>query len=189
MAPIRPWDSGIFLTVNDWSSDTGFLHPFFTDYAKYGIGIFAILLAVGAWMGWRNKSRNQMAVAVWAGVGTLLALAINQPIAHAVKETRPFAALPHVLTLVHRATDYGFPSDHSIVAGAVTAGCFFINRRLGLVALAAATLMCFTRVYVGVHYPTDTVAGAAIGAAVVTLGIVGLRALRSRISPGRVEPV
>jgi hypothetical protein len=46
----------------------------------------------------------------------------------------------------------------------------FVDRRLGVVAVIAATMMAFTRVYVGAHYPFDVVAGLALGAGVVMLG-------------------
>ena len=63
----------------------------------------------------------------------------------------PYDALPHVLVLVSRTTDFSFPSDHAVMSGAVAAGVLLANRRIGLVAVVAALAMCFTRVYVGVR--------------------------------------
>jgi undecaprenyl-diphosphatase len=68
--------------------------------------------------------------------------------------------------LVARSTDYSFPSDHAVMAGAVTAGILLAHRTLGLVAAALALLMAATRVYVGAHFPLDVVAGLAVGALV-----------------------
>jgi membrane-associated phospholipid phosphatase len=99
---------------------------------------------------------------------------------------------PHALLLVDKTTDFSFPSDHAVMAGAVAMGLFLVSRRLGLVALVAALLMAFTRVYVGAHYPADVVAGLALGAVVVALGWLvvagpltsGVRALRAtRLGP------
>jgi undecaprenyl-diphosphatase len=53
-----------------------------------------------------------------------------------------------------------------VVAGAVAAGLLFLDRRLGVVAVLAAVVMAFARVYVGAHYPGDVVAGLAVGALV-----------------------
>lgn len=76
-------------------------------------------------------------------------------------------------------------------AGAVTAGLFLV-RRLGLAALAAATLMCFARVFVGAHYPGDVLAGLADGAVVTLAGYVVVRPLLvrfvARASATRLRP-
>jgi undecaprenyl-diphosphatase len=101
--------------------------------------------------------------AVLAGLGTLLAVAVNQPIVHAVSERRPYTALSHVTLLVHRSTDASFPSDHATMAGAVAVGLVLTSWRLGLVAAALALLMAFARVYVGAHYPVDVGVGLEVG--------------------------
>ena len=62
-----------------------------------------------------------------------------------------------------------------MVAGAVTAGLFLVNRRLGPVAAAAAPLPAFSRVYIAGHYPLDVLAGPAFGAAVALGGWLPLR--------------
>jgi undecaprenyl-diphosphatase len=99
----------------------------------------------------------------------MLALAINQPIVNGVREARPYTVLPNILVLAHRSTDYSFPSDHAVMAGAVAGGLFLVNRRLGIVAAVAALLMAFARVYIGAHWPGDVEIGLALGA-VVTVG-------------------
>ena len=100
-----------------------------------------------------------MAAALWAPLGTLIAVGINQPIADLVGEERPYAILPDILVLAQHTTDPAFASDHAVMAGAVTAGMFLVSRRLGLVAAAAAVLMAFARVYIAAHYPIDVLAG------------------------------
>ena len=67
-------------------------------------------------------------------------------------------------------TDFSFPSDHAVMAGAVAAGLLLAHRRLGAVAVVAAVLMAFSRVYIAAHYPWDVVAGLLLGAAVALLG-------------------
>ena len=57
-----------------------------------------------------------MTAALWAPVGALLALAVNQVLVASVAEPRPFTALPRVLVLVTRSHDYSFPSDHAVMA-------------------------------------------------------------------------
>jgi membrane-associated phospholipid phosphatase len=163
-------DKGWFLAINEWAQDTPWLHGVIRFYASYGVVLFAGLLVAGYVVARRQRSATKYAAAFWAGLGTLLAVAVNQPIASDVGEPRPFAVFPHALVLVHRSTDPSFASDHATMAGAVAVGLFLVSRRLGVVAAVAALLMSFARVYVGAHYPVDVAAGLALGATVVLLG-------------------
>ena len=174
-----------FLWVNHLAQHTGWLHPVARDYAVDGVGLFAVLLLVGVWTA-RGTARD-LARALLAGGGVLLAVALNQPLVHAVDEQRPFRALPHVLLLVHASTDGSFPSDHATMAGATAAGLWFVHRRVAAVATVAALLMAFDRVYVGAHYPVDVLAGLVLGSAVaaavqVTLTDAVARGL-TRVAP------
>lgn len=158
-----------FLVVNEWARDTGWLHGTVVAYAEKGVVLFAVLLVVGYLVARASGRLLLVARALLAGAGVLVAVALNQPIVHAANERRPYAALPHVLLLVHRSTDGSFPSDHATMAGAAAAGLLFVSRRLGAVAVVAALAMAFARVYVGAHFPVDVAAGLVVGAVVAVL--------------------
>ncbi|AEV81223.1 UDP-diphosphatase [Actinoplanes sp. SE50] len=161
-------DVSWFLAVNRFARATPWLHPVLAGYAVYGVGLFALLLLAG-W--WRARQRGRgMPAALWAPLGVLLAVAVNQPIVAAFAEPRPYTHLTGVLVLVTRSTDPSFPSDHATMAGAAVAGLWLVERRLGLLAGAAALVMCFARVYVGAHYPRDVLAGLIVGAVVAVAG-------------------
>lgn len=173
----------LFSGVAGFAHHTGWLHEFFRLYAKDGVVLFALLLLAGWWLardGAEAATRDRgvtgrMAAALWAPVGMLLAIGLNQPIGHLVAEPRPYTALPHVAVLVSRSADFSFPSDHSVMAGAVAVGALLVDRRLGVVASVLALVMAFARVYVGAHFPLDVVAGLLLGGAVVGIGYVLLR--------------
>jgi undecaprenyl-diphosphatase len=60
-----------------------------------------------------------------------------------------------------------FPSDHATFSFALAAGLWFVSRAAGMLLLAqAAILVCLPRIYLGLHFPTDILAGAAIGTTV-----------------------
>lgn len=161
-----------FRVVNDFARQTGWLHGFFTFFATYGIALFVLVLLAGWWMSRRSGSGAMLAGLLWAPCAALIAVAINQPIVSSVHERRPFVAMPHVLTLVHHAADPGFPSDHATACGALAVGILLASRRLGAVAALIGLLVAFARVYVGVHYPGDVLAGLLLGAVVALLGAV-----------------
>lgn len=164
-----------FLQVNAFARATGWLHQPLELWAAYGVVVFALLLLAGWWRARRGGDRHRMAAALWAPLGVLLAVAVNQPLGNLVAEPRPYAALHHVLLLVPSTSDFSFPSDHAVMAGAVAAGLWWVDRRLGAVALVLALLMAVARVYVGAHYPGDVVAGLMVGAVVTSLGLVVAR--------------
>jgi len=172
--PIRHLDDRIFFAINSFARHTGWLHGPVLTYAKYGVALFGLLLLVGLVSSRRRDSRT-LAAAGWAGVATLIAVAVNQPVTHAFREARPFVTHPHILLLASRSPDYSFPSDHAAMAGAAATGLLFVSRRLGMWAVAAALLMAVARVYVAAHYPWDVVAGLALGAVVAAASWLILR--------------
>lgn len=189
MSNLLDLSTTLFLRVNDFARTTPWLHAPAVAYAKYGLVVFAALLLVGVWQR-RSSGDRELAAAVWAGLGTLLAVAVNQPVAALVAERRPYAAHPGVLVLVDRSTDWSFPSDHSVMAGAAAMGLLLVSRRLGAVAAVAALLMAAVRVYVGAHYPDDVVAGLALGAFVAGVGwLLVARPLTWLVHRGRALPV
>jgi len=156
----------LFELVNQFARSTAWLHPLAAGYARFGVVLFAGLLLAGWWIARRGGTAATMAVALWAPAATLLAVAVNQPIVDAVRGARPYTVLPHALVLLDRTTDYSFPSDHATMAGAVAGVLLLVHRRLGMTAVAAALLMAAARVYCGVHWPADVLAGLVFGAAV-----------------------
>lgn len=170
-----PGDATWFLKVNSFARHTDWLHTPFAWYAKYGVVLFALLLLASWWLARGSRDVSRVAAALWAPLGALGALAANQPLVNGFQEPRPYATLPHVLLLVSHSSDYSFPSDHAVMAGAVAAGLLLANRRLGIAACLAALLMAFTRVYVGAHYPGDVLVGLLLGAFVTVVGFAALR--------------
>ncbi|MCU1593756.1 MAG: Undecaprenyl-diphosphatase [Frankiales bacterium] len=186
-------DTHDFTVVNHFARSTSWLHAPVVAYASYGIVFFGLLLLAGYLLARRSGHLLSVSRSLLAGAGVLLAVAINQPIVHAVNEPRPYTRLPHALVLVHRSVDASFPSDHATMAGAAAVGLLLVHRRLGLVAAAAALLMAAARVYVGAHYPVDVVAGLAVGG-LVALVVVRpfaplLARLLRRLSATRLRPL
>ena len=173
-------DKGDFQHVHDFANSTTWLHGFMSFMAKDGIALFAITLLAGWWIGRRENSARDVALAVWAAIAAVIALVLVQPIASAANEARPFVVL-HFTPLIAHARDAGFPSDHATGAGAIAAGLLFLSWRLGLVTALLALLIAFSRVYVGVHFPQDVLAGLALGAVVAVIGVFLVVPLLARL--------
>lgn len=187
-----PTDTSLFLAINHFAQRTAWLHAPLTAYAEYGVVLFAGLLLIG-WLAARRASTARMAALLWAGLGTLVAVAINQPLVELFHKARPYTNLQHILVLAQPTNDFSFPSDHSTMAGAVTAGLFLVDPVLGSVALVLALVMGFSRVYIAAHYPFDVIAGLAVGASVVLLGYLVVREplarLTAKIAGTRLRPL
>jgi undecaprenyl-diphosphatase len=168
-------DTQLFGMINDVAKATSWLHAIVLGYADYGIVLFAALMVTAWWIARRAADTTRMAAAIWAPLGTLAALGLNQPISALVAEPRPYATLANILVPAHHSHDPSFPSDHAVMAGAVAAAVFLVNRRLGLFAALAAVVMAFARVYIAAHYPQDVLAGLLVGAAVSVLGFLLVR--------------
>lgn len=169
-----------FLRVNEFAQHTPWLHGPVLAWADGGVAVFALLLLAGFALARRRRDLLLVVRSLLSGAGVLLAVAVNQPIVHAVREARPYDQLPGVLVLVHRSVDASFPSDHATMAGAVAVGLLPLDRRLGLVASVAAVLMAFARVYVGAHFPVDVLAGLVVGG-VVAAAVQRAAPLASRL--------
>lgn len=123
----------------------------------------------------RDAWRREMVIATV--VSGVLALALGRGLAMSL----PFRVRPIFNPELHlqfpsslRATTLqawsSFPSDHAMLWTAVATGIFMISRRVGTVALLyVALFICLPRAYLGYHYPTDLLAGAAIGVAITWL--------------------
>lgn len=96
----------------------------------------------------------------------------------AVCRDRPF--IDHQFALIMDPPNgYSFPSGHSACA-ALLATLYILIRRRHCVPMAVAVFfVCFTRVYLCVHYPTDTVAGVVIG---ILCACIAYRLLYRRLS-------
>ncbi|CCH90108.1 putative phosphatase [Modestobacter italicus] len=119
-------------------------------------------IALGA-VGWLSGRRREEWVA--GTVGVVAAHAAGVVVKRVVRRVRP--ALEDVPALVSTPSRLSFPSAHSTSTAAAAVG---FAPMLGAPVMATATgAMLVSRVLLGVHYPSDVVSGAALGATVATV--------------------
>lgn len=124
-----------------------------------------LLLACLALLIWGGK-KGRIAVLV-----LILSIALADMVSHEVIKPlfgrlRPCVALEGVRMLMGKKTSLSFPSNHAanITAAAVVISYYY--RRVTGLMVAMALMIGFSRIYVGVHYPSDVAAGALLGGAV-----------------------
>ena len=134
---------------------------FYTKLGNLGAVFFAaaiILLCI------RKTRRYGITALAGLGIGVLEVNVIIKPL---VNRPRPYAVMEDFTSLLHSSDGFSFPSGHTNAAFAfAVALCFALPKKYRAwkwTAVAAAALMGLSRLYVGVHYPTDVLAGVVTG--------------------------
>ncbi len=112
----------------------------------------------------REEDRNNLAAVVRLFVAVVVSSALLQLAVTLIHRDRPFVA-HEVNLLFYRPTDWSFPSNPATATFAFFFSALFSDRRFGWWFLPPALLMSFSRVFCGVHYPGDVIAGMLIAAA------------------------
>ncbi len=113
----------------------------------------------------------------WAILGACIfafciELAVYKLIKQAVKRPRPFRKLEGFVNLIEPQDTFSFPSGHTagaFVAALIIGAC---NPIYYIAACLWASLVGISRIYLGVHYPTDVAAGACLGALSAKTGLL-----------------
>ena len=153
------FDAQILLWIQDFLR-TDWLNPIVLFITRLGDGgavwiVLAALLLAGKKS---RKAGGAVAIALLLGY-----LGTNLLLKNLVMRPRPFDAIPQLQALVP-AGGWSFPSGHSTSSMAAGVAMFRqLPRQAGKAALILAILICLSRLYVGVHYPTDVLCGALIG--------------------------
>ncbi len=137
------------------------------NYSRLWLLIASGLAACGGRQGRRAAGRGIAAIAIAAAVA-------NGPAKLLVRRRRPSRRSWPTLIRMPRSTS--FPSGHSAVAFAFATGACAELPVLAPVLVPLAGTVAYSRVHIGVHYPSDVAAGAAIG--------IGSGFLATRLPPG-----
>lgn len=153
-------DGNILLWLQEYVR-TDFLTPVFRFITKFGdkglfwIGVCLVLLLL-------PKYRELGVPATMSLV--LNALLTNVIIKNVVARVRPYERIEELVLLADLPHDFSFPSGHTAASFAVASAIYLAGyKRAGTLALVFAALIGFSRLYLGVHYPTDVLGGMVVG--------------------------
>ncbi len=123
-------------------------------------GIFWIILALLLLIPRKTRGAGLSALLAM-GVGALIT---NVAIKNIVARVRPYDTISELILLIERQHDYSFPSGHTCASFAAAYALYrTLPRKWGIPCLVLATLIALSRLYVGVHYPSDVLGGLAVG--------------------------
>jgi undecaprenyl-diphosphatase len=165
------WDRHALLWVADHR--VSFLDPVFEWLTHVGTGGF-LWVALALLLAWRTR-RPLVPIGVLAAVVVWGSDAVTTALKAVTDRPRPFLSIHHLTVLVARPGSSSFPSGHATTAfaGAVLLGWLWPRGRIGFAVLAIS--IAFSRIYVGVHYPADVLAAAAVGTSFAVVAIAAVR--------------
>ncbi|MGM9536883.1 MAG: phosphatase PAP2 family protein [Candidatus Onthomonas sp.] len=161
---LQTLDGNILLWIQEYMRVDG-LNELLTRYTNLGeAGLLWIIIALAFLL--FPKTRK-------AGLLSLIAMLIcyvcnDLVIKNLIMRPRPFLSVEGLLPLIQRPGSYSFPSGHScssFAAASVWARTLEGRGSKGakILLLGMAMLMALSRLYVGVHYPSDVLAGSLLG--------------------------
>ena len=127
----------------------------------------AVFLACG-------NGRTRMAVFI-AAVAISLSVLLFTLVKKSLQRPRPYESWPQLSCLLTAPDKFSFPSGHTMTAFAATTVFAQLIPGAGLFFLPIASLIGFSRVFLGLHYPTDVLVGALVGSG-IAFGLVRLAA-------------
>ncbi|MCM3034494.1 undecaprenyl-diphosphatase [Bacillus pumilus] len=155
---MRGFNEDLFRWVNQLSIDHSYLNPIFIGLAEYTV-LLAALMCLFVWF--QNRSRYNRAMVVSAGLIFILAELLGKIAGIFYFNQQPFAEMSHVNLLIQKEVNNSFPSDHTIFIFSVCL-IFWLFHKRHVYWLFVACAVGFSRIWVGVHYPFDVLAGAVI---------------------------
>ncbi len=160
---IQAFDVAIFRGINrGWSSAV--LDPVMAFLSGNRLFAPALVLLVAGLL-WKGGRRGRVFVVV---VGLAAALAnefLVEPLKDTVRRPRPYTVLEDARLRVGRGNPVGsFPSAHALNTALIAAVAGWYYRRSLWIGVPIAAGVALSRVYNGVHYPSDILTGAALGA-------------------------
>lgn len=180
---LQQLDSQVLLGINGWHA------PFWDYFMKAASGkliwiplYVAIFYTFIRCYGWKHAVTLGVAIGVVITLADQTCATIIRPYVERMRPSNadnPLSQLVHIVN-DYRGGSYGFPSCHATNTFALMAFVAMVtrNRLITGILLAWAVLNCYSRMYLGVHYPGDILVGGIVGAGIaamvyyVTAGII-----------------
>jgi len=138
----------------------------FTNYGREIVWTLVVLIML------LFGGKTTKLLAIELGALLVIGIVIGDTAKIVLTRQRPFETISGIILRVPGEHDSSYPSGHALIVSLGAAFCLARFRRKdvgGFLALEAG-IVCYSRIYVGVHYPLDVVGGVFLGTAIALLG-------------------
>ncbi len=176
-------DTSVLLAINRGTANPLFdvAMPFLSSQGYLLVLPFLLFLFIIASVRKNEQNKTYLAAALWTFIisfcAVFLAESAEYQLKLAIARVRPCSAVDGIRLIVACPKSFSMPSGHAISSFAFATPLYYMTRDfvpliLRILPLALAALIAFSRIYLGVHYPSDVLAGSLLGALIALLLIV-----------------
>lgn len=162
-------DAKVALIINNTSigSTLNSLLIFASEYGReyFWIPVVGLMLIFG--------KRETKALAIELAALFIAGIIAGEAMKLVMYRARPFETVTGIITRVPTDTDSSYPSGHAIIVsiGAIFSLVKFRKKSVALLLALEAAIVCYSRVYIGMHYPLDVISGIFLGGFTVFVGV------------------
>lgn len=176
MQMLEALDAGLFRFANQSLSNPIFdrLMPWLSGNVLF----FPLVLLLAGWLIWKFRRRGMFCVILLTLIVPLGDSFIYNTLKKSIRRPRPYVTHPEATQRGDKTSAYAsMPSSHAANWFAATMIAWIYFRRSARYTLPLAVAVSFSRIYNGVHYPSDVLAGAILGAGYGFVGVLTLERL------------
>ncbi|MEV6234462.1 phosphatase PAP2 family protein [Saccharopolyspora shandongensis] len=167
------------------TASPGWVHGLALFGTQALLAVFAVLTLL-AW--WRADRRLPVLLAPLLAAGA--AWLFSELIKNIVRQDRPCLVMRIPGGTIKNCAEvsaWSLPSSHSAAAAAFAVALSMLWRRITAIVVLLTLLEGFSRVFIGVHYPHDVLAGFLLGAALGAVSVLACNNVRFRQNPSQPQ--